>query len=160
MDVFGRLIVRKINHESGIKWVPKQTEPAAWKSSGKQARYNWICSSEGNTVAKRNNYWAIMDRSVDFGRRIGITRRNSVRSEGLTGHYNCGFQLHSSLKVERQSLVQVVLLLDTNESTKICSVKETRRVVMEASHRVVQYFWVQKIWNLKENHYFDLIHKH
>ena len=62
---------------------------------------------------------AIVDRQFDSGRRIGIIRRNSVRSDGLTGHYHCEFQLKRCLKVERQFIVQVVLLMNTNLSTKI-----------------------------------------
>jgi hypothetical protein len=60
-----------------------------------------------------------VDRLIDSGRRIGITRRNFVRSSGLTGHYYCEFQFKRCLKVERQSFVQVVLLSDINLSTKI-----------------------------------------
>lgn len=62
---------------------------------------------------------AIVDRQFDSGRRIGIIRRNSVRSDDLTGHYHCEFQLKRCLKVERQFIVQVVLLMNTNLSTKI-----------------------------------------
>lgn len=78
-----------------------------------------------------------VDRYFDFGRRIGIIRRNFVRNSGLTGHYDCEFQLESFLKVERQSFVQVVLLLDTISSTKMRTVKKPLKVVMEASHGLV-----------------------
>jgi len=29
---------------------------------------------------------------------------------------------------------------------------------MEASHEVVQYSWVQKTWELIDDHYFEFIH--
>lgn len=74
-----------------------------------------------------------MDRLIDSGRRIGITRRNSVRSGGLTGHYHCGFQFQRCLKVERQSFVQVVLLLDINLSTKIVGYRRETGFVMKIS---------------------------
>jgi hypothetical protein len=59
-----------------------------------------------------------VERLTDSGRRIRITRRNHVRNGGLTGHYDCGFQLERYLKVERQFIVQVVLLMNTEHSTK------------------------------------------
>ena len=59
-----------------------------------------------------------VERLSDSGRRIRITRRNQVRNGGLTGHYDCGFQLERYLKVERQFTVQVVLLVNTEYSTK------------------------------------------
>ena len=63
---------------------------------------------------KWSNDPAIVDRLVDFGRRIGIIRRNSVRRVDLTGSFDCGFQPIRCLKVERQFSVQVVLLENTN----------------------------------------------
>ena len=65
----------------------------------------------------------IVDYHIDFGRGIGIIRRDFVRNGGLTDFYNHEFQSKRCLKVERQSFVQVVLLLDTILSTKVKYVK-------------------------------------
>ena len=86
--------------------------------SSRQAGYHNPWSTEGNSVGKWNCDWASVDCSVDSGRRIRITRRESVGNGDLTGHYNCGSQLERCLKVERQFVVQVVLLTNTNHSTK------------------------------------------
>jgi len=81
--------------------------------------------AEGNTVSKLALWDGDVDRLLDLGREIGIIHRYSVRKSGLTGHFDCEFQLVSFLKVERQSFVQVVLLLDTEQSTKVGQVKKS-----------------------------------
>ena len=60
----------------------------------------------------------LVESPFDSGRRIRITRRNQVRGSGLTGHYDCGFQLERCLKVERQFPIQVVLMGNTEYPTK------------------------------------------
>ena len=62
--------------------------------------------------------WLLVESQLDSGRRIRITRRNYVRNGGLTGHYDCEFQLERCLKVERQFPIQVVLVGNTEYSTK------------------------------------------
>ena len=48
--------------------------------SSRQAGYHKSWSTEGNSVGKWTGDWASVDCSVDFGRRIRITRRSFVRS--------------------------------------------------------------------------------
>ena len=68
------------------------------------------------------------------------------------------FQTVRSLKAERQLGVQVVLLLRVSFSTKGNSIQRSSKSGVEELQRVVQYSCDQKLLELRDNHYFHLIH--
>tara|TARA_R110000782_G_C14708814_1_gene402911 strand:+ start:219 stop:593 length:375 start_codon:yes stop_codon:yes gene_type:complete len=79
-------------------------------------RYHCSWSSEGNSVAKWNGDWGIVDTSVEVGTPIRITHRIIARSKDLISPYHCVIQYKRLLKIERYDEVQVVLLSSLSNS--------------------------------------------
>lgn len=107
---------------------------------------NWVCD------------WASVDCSVEFGRAIGITHRNIAKNDGSPANIIAFSSTKVVLKPKGKLFVQVVLLISTHYITRYSVMKMSWNAVMEASHRVVQYFWTQKVWKLKGNHNLEFIY--
>lgn len=113
------------------------------RSSSMQAGYHWTLSIEGDALEKVVWWFGDVDRWIEVGTPIRITRRNIARHSSIQ-MINCVFQYHGMLKAERQMQVQVVLLCIVPDSYQTIRMKWSKSMEAGMLQRVVKYFFAQK----------------
>lgn len=89
-------------------------------SSSRQAGYQSSCSSEGNSVAKMEDWTGNVDCLFEFGRTIRITRRKSVRSGDPPVIIIAVFNPKGFLTSKDKLINRWCCCRTTSESTKLC----------------------------------------